>query len=835
VRLVLWCSCFATGAALSAWPAAARAAVVAGAAGGALIAVLGRGRRLRVSLAPAALALGLGALLALRARVPPPLPPALDRLIAEDRAAVIDGAVARGPEWAGRGARLVVDVVTADGAPAQARLALAVDAGWPDFGPGDQVRFTARLHPLRGTRNPGLPDWTLGFRAAGIDLVAGVASPAAIRRLVDRPPRGPRRWAFEARRAMRAAIERAVAGAPAAFLKTAVLGDRRGVGNEVEDGFRAAGATHVLSVSGLHLAAVAAVVFFLFRWAAALVPRLPLHVDPRAVAAAVVLPLCAFFTLLTGEAVATERSALMLALAMGGLVLGRPVSPAATISAAVLALLVSEPLRVFDVSLQLSAASVAGIALLARRIGPPPARAPSPVARALRWLWRFGAATGAATAVTAPLVAHCFGEVAPAAALGNLALVPLVEMVVVPCGLLGAAASAVWMPLGRAPLAVAAGAARLALAVAEAFRLHAPLWTCRTPNLFETAAFMAAGASALWALGARGRARRVALAAALVAATAGAVSLALRDLARRHARDLRITFLDVGQGDSAVIEAPGGAVMLVDGGGSFDKMGTLGGSPNSPAMGSGEQSSPSPDALGFDPGERIVEPFLRARGITRLELVALSHPHPDHLNGLVRVLERFDVGALWTSGDDGHNPEYARLLEIARRRRVPAPVPAAAALGGARVEPLGPFVAAPGGGEHIGPVEGLSVNDGSLVLRVAFAGRAALFAGDLEADGEGELAGRRAVGQAVAADVLKVPHHGSRTSSTPELLDAVAPALAVISLGWRNRFHFPAPEVVARYHARGTRVLRTDRDGAITVMLRASGALDVWCERGCAE
>jgi len=119
------------------------------------------------------------------------------------------------------------------------------------------------------------------------------------------------------------------------------------------------------------------------------------------------------------------------------------------------------------------------------------------------------------------------------------------------------------------------------------------------------------------------------------------------------------------------------------------------------------------------------------------------------------------------------------------------------------------------------------------VLRVAFGGRGVLFAGDLEADGEGELAGRRDAGQVVATDILKVPHHGSRTSSTPELIDAVAPALAVISLGWRNQFHFPAPEVIARYAARGTRVLRTDRDGAISVVLSPEGRLTVRCERGC--
>jgi competence protein ComEC len=225
-----------------------------------------------------------------------------------------------------------------------------------------------------------------------------------------------------------------------------------------------------------------------------------------------------------------------------------------------------------------------------------------------------------------------------------------------------------------------------------------------------------------------------------------------------------------------------------------------------------------------------VEPFLRARGISRLDVVALSHPHPDHLNGLRRVLARFPVGALWTSGDDGLNPEYARLLGLARARGVPTPVPAPAALGQARLDPLGPFIS-DGHGEVVGPPPGLSVNDASLVLRVSFGSRAVLFAGDLEADGEGELVGRRALGQTVAADVLKVPHHGSRTSSSEELVDAVHPALAVISLGWRNRFHFPAPEVLARYAAHGATVLRTDRDGAVTVTIAPDGRVDAVRER----
>ena len=120
----------------------------------------------------------------------------------------------------------------------------------------------------------------------------------------------------------------------------------------------------------------------------------------------------------------------------------------------------------------------------------------------------------------------------------------------------------------------------------------------------------------------------------------------------------------MGQGDAAVVEAPGGGTMLIDGGGSRD--GT------------------------FDTGARIVEPFLRARGITRLQIVALSHPHPDHLNGLFRILQRFPVDVFWSSGDDGHNPEYRRLLNLARASRSPRRAVTARSLGGAQVQPVAP-------------------------------------------------------------------------------------------------------------------------------------------------
>ncbi|MEA2698263.1 MAG: competence protein ComEC, partial [Myxococcales bacterium] len=461
------------------------------------------------------------------------------------------------------------------------------------------------------------------------------------------------------------------------------------------------------------------------------------------------------------------------------------------------------PLLLFDVSLQLSFASVIGMVALAGALGPRGrSRATGLAGRVGLWLWRFGAATVAATAATAPLVTHHFGEIAPAAPLGNLALVPLVEMVVVPCGLLGAALGAVTPWLGQWPLQVAMLATRAALWIAGIFGGHAPVWLCRMPNPWETGALTAGLLLALGAAARSASGRRIRLWGALGLVALASISLATRECARRRSADLRVTFLDVGQGDAAVVQAPGGRTAVIDGGGAYDGS--------------------------FDPGQRVVEPFLRRRGVTSVDLVALSHPHPDHLNGLQWIVQRFPVAALWTSGDDGKNPAYARLLATARQRGARLDPPAATNWRATAIEPLGPWLDG-----RIAAPPGMTVNDASLVLRIDYAGRAVLFPGDLEADGEGELVGRATTGQSVHADILKVPHHGSRTSSSAELLDAVQPSLAVASLGWQNRFRFPSPEVVARYAARHVRWLRTDVSGAVTVTIRPDGQIAIQCERGC--
>jgi competence protein ComEC len=318
----------------------------------------------------------------------------------------------------------------------------------------------------------------------------------------------------------------------------------------------------------------------------------------------------------------------------------------------------------------------------------------------------------------------------------------------------------------------------------------------------ESAALVASAGFLLYGLS-RGTGRRLRwLSAAFLAGSLAAGSLLVRDLRRKMDDGMRVTFIDVGQGDSALVEGPGGFVMLIDGGGRYDDS--------------------------FDTGARVVEPVLRAKGIARVDLVVLSHPHPDHLNGLLRVLDRFEVGKLWTSGDDGHNPKYGELLALAHRRGVATPVPSPIESKGLRIAPLGPWI-----GDVVGNPPGLDANNASLVVRASYAGHAVLLAGDIGVDGEAELVARGETGLTIASDVVKVPHHGSRTSSGDEFLAAVQPALAVFSVGKHNTFHLPNPLTLARYAAHGVRMRRTDLEGAVTVAVDRQGELSVSCVRGC--
>jgi competence protein ComEC len=253
--------------------------------------------------------------------------------------------------------------------------------------------------------------------------------------------------------------------------------------------------------------------------------------------------------------------------------------------------------------------------------------------------------------------------------------------------------------------------------------------------------------------------------------------------------DLRVTIVDVGQGASALLELPGGSTMLIDGGG-FSDLST------------------------FDVGAGVVAPFLWRKKIRTVDTVVLSHPNSDHLNGLLFILDHFNVTRVWANGEPSRTDGYKRFLRAVRDNNIrmqPFPrLPREQRLNGVHVKILYPpkyFLC------RKEREAWRNINNNSIVIKAKFGSVSFLFTGDITATAEYELV--RMAGDSLTSTVLVAPHHGSRTSSTPALLNRVAPEVVAVSSGANNRYGFPHPDVVERFLERNCRILRTDRQGAV--------------------
>ncbi len=586
-------------------------------------------------------------------------------------------------------------------------------------------------------------------------------------------------WRRAARRHFDAALPEAEAG----LLRALVLGERQSVSPVDEGDLQRLGALHVVSVSGLHLGLVALAASALVAALLRRRPRLLLVRPLQTWVALVAWPVVLAYALMTGLAAPTLRGLVGVTLVGLALVLRRAIDGASILAATVGLLLLDEPSRLYDVSLQLSVAATLGLLWGAARARAPLRLLDRPLLRWLRtglWL-SFGSLL-----FTLPLCGWHFGELAYVAPLGNLLVVPLFEVFLLPLGLLVALLAS--LAPGASALAWATGLLREGTVFTRAF---VEVAAARMPPPLVAGALVSALLAVL-GLGAvhltRWRGRLLAVSGMIV----GALVLSART------PRLVATFLSVGHGDACLVETPDGQRLLIDGGGSLEPR--------------------------LDPGRRTLLPFLRRRRIDRLQQILISHPHLDHVGGLVAVAEQLTIEELVLAIDDGEPPTLpalARLLAVARERRIPVRRPHGEPFGETALRVLHPITDT----GQVGWDGGRSTNDNSVVARLGWRRDAVLLVGDLESEGEAELCDRRS--EEARSTVLKIPHHGSSTSSSERLLACVRPSLAVLSGGRRNRFGLPKPAVLARYAAHAIPIVRTDLEGHLRVALDGGGGIEV--------
>ena len=644
---------------------------------------------------------------------------------------------------------------------------IRVAADLSAFRCGSKVVARATLEPFPFQRNPGEYDYGRYLVLNGIQGVATIAAREDV--IITKASAAS---SFNAivgtiQRSLYTILDRYYSTRQAGFLKGVLLGYRADLSTDIKQSFMNTGTIHILAVSGLHVGVIALIVYAMISFL-----RLPKKFAGMMTILGLVL-----FMFITGARPSVVRATIMASVILIGTTFERKPDVYNSLSVAAIIILLLDSNALFDVGFQLSFAAVLSIVyiypILKKLIDLIPERFEE--IKSIDYVLSLFAVSLSAQIGTLPFTAYYFGRVSFVSLLANLIVVPLSGLNV----MLGVATIGISLisPFIASLYAALNGIAIDFLLGFVTVAGNAPYAYAETPHVQFLQVLLYYGIIAIILHATRPRAVKWAVIVCLALVTI----LFAKDIRDHRAATLRMTVIDVGQGDAILIETPNHRTFLVDAG---------------------------PRQFNYDAGERIILPLLHRKGIKNLDALVVTHSHSDHIGGVPFLVSHMRVSS-FMEADVGASSYLYRTMKDEIRR---AEIPCAEQQRGERIvldDAVRLYVLHPKLPEDARK----SLNNTSVVVKLVYGNSSALLVGDAENEAEAELCSQ--YGSFLASTILKVGHHGSGTSSSGEFLRLVKPGVALVSVGMRNKFGHPSPATVARILRSGSLVHRTDREGAL--------------------
>jgi competence protein ComEC len=685
---------------------------------------------------------------------------------------------------------------------------------------GDYVRFRTRLKSPHNFNNPGGFDYAKHLRYRDITVRGFVNDPSGIAVLRENQGNVIRTYIETFRWKLKKLIRDNSMSPEGEIIQAMILGDQKEIPKDVMEKFNKTGTTHIIAISGFNVGIIAALSIIVARiimtFSTYLLLRFNIHVATTVFAIITVV----FYTFIAGAGMSVVRAAIMAVTFMIAIIIGKERDLYNTLALAAFIILAISPYALFDISFQLSFVAVWSILFCTPRLMEWLPKDRTDVAsrysifyrKTLRNILIFIIVSLSATLGTLPLIVFYFNRISTIVLLSNVLVVPVLGIIAIPVSTAIIAAALISTPLAVFFIHVSSFLVWISVAMVD-FLASIPgsSFFISTPTLPELALYyclLIAGVKLLDMRIAKHKnedMKEYTTRHSIIYGTAfivliflllvGTVYLNMRDLFEKN---MKVTAIDVGQGSSILIQLPAGRKMLIDGGGF-----------------------PEGD---FDVGKYVVAPFLWHERISKIDIVVLTHPHPDHLNGLLYILSNFEVGEVWTNGDAADSDNYREFLNIIEEKKIHhrsvSETTQTLIMNNVMIEILNPAEIVENRADNSRDFE--KENNRSIVMRIVYKDISFLFPGDISEAAETRLAHSH---RPMRSQIVFIPHHGGFTSSSEAFLRRMLPEIAVVNCGVDNIYKFPHPEVLKRYSMLGTKIFRTDKNGAVDIVTNGSNVV----------